>query len=136
MALTIVASLAAAVSLSLGSRDAGAAEREARRLSSLMSLATDLALSRGEPLGLVLDATGYSFLRKDGGPLASAFDAHRWAEGLAPPRYDRARVDLDPDLADPWQISLRPRGGEGAVWQVRFDGFGAMAAPVEKQVAP
>lgn len=93
--VVIVGIVSAAVLLSFGLiGDDRSLQREARRLSSLIELASDEALMQGRDFGLEFTRTGYRFLEFD--PLSN-----RWYEV---PGDDQLRAR---DLEEPLELALR-----------------------------
>lgn len=107
-------------------------QAEAVRLARHLSLAVDEALVSGLPLQLIWDEGGYAFVQwreADWRPAA--------VPGLALRHDIRAPLRMAGDGDDAILIAASGSGparavefqGAGTAWQVRFDGFTALAAP-------
>jgi len=85
--LTIIAVAASATVLGIGAATrAPGAEAEARRLSSRLQSAVDEAMVTDQPLAFTWDASGYAFLRREGGSWRESEDEgharHRLPAGM------------------------------------------------------
>lgn len=141
LAVIGVASGATMMSVRAADRDSRA-EAEAVRLARHLALGMDEALIGGVPLALVWDAEGYRFD-------AWSSEDSVWRPATVPllgTRHDlRAPMTLSAEDGDGAAVLLQPGGlGDGRtfevsrgggtdppVWQVEFDGFGAVARPAE-----
>ena len=139
--LAIVGVMAGVSVLGLGAVDRGArAEAEAQRLADRLQLAADEVLVTGTPHALVWDAEGYRFLAWDRAgaswtvaPQPLLGRAHELAGALAIERDDTSpsgTLLITSEMAQA-PVELRVAGGS-TPWRVRFDGFAAAAAPVER----
>ena len=139
--LAIVGLVAGVGVLGLGAVDRGArAEAEARRLADRLQLAADEVLVTGTPHALIWDADGYRFLAWDragaswaGAPQPLLGRAHELAGALV---IEREGSSPDGTLMITSEMAPAPAelriAGSSTPWQVRFDGFAAAAAPVER----
>lgn len=132
-----------AVMLGMGGADRStAAQTEAVRLASHLSLGVDEAMISGLPLALRWDQGGYSFVQNDAAGATDAPDAwppaapqslalhHDLAAPLILQRPDAATQDpviLPVSGAAP-AVTFRI-SGRGSAWIVAFDGFTATAQP-------
>ena len=139
--LAIVGVMAGVSVLGLGAVDRGArAEAEAQRLADRLQLAADEVLVTGTPHALVWDAEGYRFLAWDragaswtAAPQPLLGHAHELAGALVIEREGSGpdgTLMITSEMAQA-QAELRI-AGSSTPWQVRFDGFAAAAAAVER----
>jgi general secretion pathway protein H len=119
--LAIIGVATGAVTLALGAlgRD-NRAEHEARRLAATIGLGVDAALIAGAAQPVVWDATGYRIGMGARHPLDTSVTLAR-ADGSDAP------LILAPDATSaPAEFILE---GDGARWQVAFDGLAATVLP-------
>ena len=133
--LTLMAILAGAVVLGLGSGGQGlAAEAEARRLADHLRLAADETLVTDRALALDWDADGYGFVSRD--PASG-----RWRADLQPALGQRHVLPRGMSLEGPTE-RLQPIafdtpappldfviGSRDSRWLVTWDGVNAEVAP-------
>jgi general secretion pathway protein H len=128
--LAIIAVMAGAVAMSIGSGTGRTAEAEARRLAARLELAGDEAMVSGSTVGFAWDRGSYRFM---------TLKAGKWQDDAAPalePHSLPAGLAIDADITGPIvvgadgggsPIALRLASDKGSSWTVAFDGVQALA---------
>ncbi len=128
--LAIIAVMAGAVAMSIGSGTGRTTEAEARRLAARLELAGDEAMVTGRTVGFAWDRGSYRFMTLKAGKwqdeAASALEPHSLPDGLAIDADVKAPIVIGADGGGN-PIALRLVPGKGSSWTVAFDGVQAQA---------
>ena len=128
--LAIMAVMAGAVALSIGTGGGRTTEAEARRLASRLELAGDEAMVTGRTIGFAWDRNSYRFVEWKAGrwqdESAPALEPHGLPAGLAIEGEGKGPIVVGADGGGN-PIALRLASDKGSNWTVAFDGVRAQA---------